>query len=107
MSYREELAAKLAAAQRRVKQGREFKNLKAGAPSLFEVIDTEISMEVNRGYGDTPLSYDEYLDSHGAVRGIRRIRNLIDSKEVEADSSAQEVAGIQETLKQFDDDQKQ
>ena len=106
-SYRQDLGKKLEAARKRVRQGREFQALKVSAPSLFEVIDSEISMEVNRGYNDgSPLSYDDYLESHGAVRGLRRVRNLIDSKEAEAEVSAQEVEGIKETLKQFDNDQK-
>lgn len=107
MSYIDELEAKLQSSRNRVKQGREIKALKAGAPTLFEIIDTEISLEVNKGYGEKPLSYDEYLESHGAVRGIKRIRDLINSKEAEEVQAAQEVAAIQEQVKQFKDDKKQ
>lgn len=106
-NYRQDLDAKLKAAQKRVRQGRELKALKESAPSLFEIIDGEISMEVNRGYGENPLSHEDYLESHGAVRGIRRIRNIIDAREAEEGVASQEVQGIQETLKQFDNDKKQ
>lgn len=107
MDYRQELSAKLDAARKRVRQGREMSALQGSAPTLFEIIDGEISLELNRAFGDTPLSYDEYMESHGAVRGIRRIRNLIDAKAIQAESSAAEVDAITETLKQFDDDAKQ
>lgn len=107
MSYVQELEAKLAASRKRVKEGREMKALKNSAPTLFDIIDTEISLELNRGYGDTPLTYEQYLASHGAVRGIRRIRNLIDSKEAEEVQASQEVTAIQDNLKQIKNDQKQ
>lgn len=106
-TYEEQLREKLKAAQSRVKTGREMKALKAGAPSLFEIIDGEITLAVNRAFGETPLSHDDYVSTHGEVKGIRRIRNLIDSKEVEEAQTAQEVKAIQETLKQFNDDKKQ
>lgn len=106
MSYVEELEKKLTASRKRVKEGREMKALKNSAPTLFDIIDTEISLELNRGYGDKPLSHEEYLESHGAVRGIRRIRNLIDSKEAEEVQASQEVSAIQDNLKQIKDDQK-
>lgn len=105
-TYKEELEAKLTAARARVKTGREMKALKAGAPSLFEIIDGEITLAVNRTFGEAPLSYDEYLSAHGEVKGIKRIRNLIDAKEVEEVATANEVNAIQETLKQFQDDKK-
>lgn len=105
--YVQELENKLKAARIRVKQGREVKQLKASAPTLFEIIDGEISLELNRGYGNTPLSYDEYMASHGAVRGIRRIRDLLNSKEAEEVAASQEVTGITDNLKQIKNDQKQ
>lgn len=105
--YRTDLNQKLEAARNRVRQGREFKALKASAPSLFEVIDGEITLAVNKLTADKAVSYDEYLDLHGQITGIMRIRNLISSKEVEAEVAAQEVEGIKDTLKQFEDDQKQ
>lgn len=104
--YRQELEAKLQAARNRVKQGAQVKHLKAAAPTLFEIIDGEITLEVNKGYGDKPLSYDEYLESHGAVRGIKRIRNLLDSKEAEAQAAQQEVDGITSNIEQLKDDEK-
>lgn len=91
---------KLKSARSRVRVGREMKALKQSAPTLFEIIDGEISLEINRGYNDkTPLSYDEYLASHGAVRGIRRIRNLIDSREAEEVQASQEVKAIEDNIK--------
>ena len=105
--YQTQLQDKLKAAQTRVKQAREFKALKASAPSLFEIIDTEISLAVNRAFGDTPLPYDEYVSLHGEVKAFRRLRNLIDAKEVEEGVAAQEVSAIQSTLKQIQDDKKQ
>lgn len=107
MSYEHELNQKLSAARKRLRQGREIKALKSSAPTLFEIIDSEISLEVNRGYGETPLSYEAYLESHGAVRGIKRIRNLLDSREAEEESASNEVAVIQDQLKQFENDKKQ
>ena len=106
-SYVQELEAKLAASRTRLAASREIIALKASAPTLFEIIDTEISLELNRGYGDTPLGYEEYLASHGAVRGIRRIRNLLDSKAAEEVVANQEVVSITEQLEQFSNDQEQ
>lgn len=107
MAYRDELEAKLQAARQRVKKGREAKALKDSAPTLYEIMDSEISLELNRGYNDDkPLPYDDYLESHGAVRGIRRIRNLLDSAAVEEVVAAQEVKAIQDNIKLMDDGKK-
>lgn len=105
--YIDELNEKLKAARKRVKKGREAKALKTSAPSLFEIIDGEISLEINRGYGEKPLSYEEYLESHGAVRGIKRIRNLLDSAAAEEAHAVEEVKAIEGSIKQFKDEQKQ
>lgn len=105
--YVQELQEKLQASRNRLKQGNEMKNLKAGAPTLLEIIDGEISLAVNRMTQPTPLSYDEYLSAHGEVKGIKRIRDLINSKEAEAVQAQQEVAAIEEQLEQFSNDKKQ
>lgn len=105
--YVQQLEEKLEAARNRVKKGREFKNLKAGAPSLFEVIDGEISLAVNKMTQSTPLSYDEYLSVHGQVVGIRRIRDLINSKEIEEGQAAQEVKAIEDNIKLVKNEQRQ
>lgn len=105
-TYVQELQDKLKARRAVVKQGAQMKALKDGAPELLRIIDDEISLELNRGYGDKPLSYDEYMESHGAVRGIRRIRNLMDAKEADAVGARQEVHAIQDNLKQIKNDQK-
>lgn len=107
MDYQQELNQKLAAARKRLRQGRQIRALKSAAPSLFEIIDGEISLELNRGYGDVPLSYEAYLESHGAVRGIRRLRNLMDARTIEEESASNEVKVIQDQLKQFDNDKQQ
>lgn len=106
-NYEQQLNEKLAAARKRVKQGHEIKALKASAPTLFEIIDGEISLILNRTFSDTPLNYDAYLSAHGEMKGIKRIRNLLDSKEAEAVAANQEVTAIQATLKQMKDDKKQ
>lgn len=105
--YVGELNQKLSAARKRLRQGREIKALKQSAPTLFEIIDSEISLEVNRGYSETPLSYEDYLESHGAVRGIRRIRNLMDARAAEEESANNEVDTIRDQIKQFENDKKQ
>jgi hypothetical protein len=107
MDYEKQLSDKLAAAQKRLKQGREIKALKAGAPSLYEIIDGEISLILNRAFGEKPLDYDGYLSAHGEMKGIKRIRNLLDSKEAEEVVASQEVDAIKENLKQIQDDKKQ
>ena len=104
--YEQQLGKTLESARKRLRQGREMKTLKSAAPTLFEIIDAEISLEVNRGYGDKPLSYEEYLESHGAHRGIRRIRNLINAKEADEVMASQEVAAIEGNLEQIKNDQK-
>lgn len=104
--YTQDLAQKLEAARNRVKQGRQIKALKDSAPALFEIIDGEISLALNRAFGEKPLSYDEYLSAHGEIKGIKRIRALMDSKEAEEVQAAQEVNAIQTQLKQFEDDKK-
>ena len=105
--YVQELEAKLKASRNRLKQGREMKALKDSAPTLFEIIDGELSLVVNKMTQVTPLSHDEYLSAHGQVLGIRRIRDLINSKEAEEVVANQEVQAIEEQLEQFSNDQKQ
>lgn len=104
--YVDELNKKLEAARKRVKQGNEARALKKSAPTLFEIIDGEISLEINRGYGEKALGYEEYLESHGAVRGIKRIRDLLNSKEAEADQAVAEAEAIKDNIKQIEDDRK-
>lgn len=102
--YTDDLKKKLESARKRVRKGRQVKAIKEAAPDILEIIDGEISLEINRGYGDKPLNYEEYLESHGAVRGIKRIRNLMDAAEVDEASAAQEVKVINEQLEQFKKD---
>ena len=102
--YLNDLELKLDAARKRVRKGRQVKALKDAAPDLFEIIDGEISLELNRGYAEKPLTHEEYLESHGAVRGIRRIRNLMDSAEREEIAASQEVRVINDQVEQFKKD---
>jgi hypothetical protein len=102
--YTQELANKLEAARIRVRQGTEVKQLKASAPTLFEIIDTEISLLVNKMTSNVPMPRDEYLSAHGQVVGIRRIRSLLDSKEAEEVAASQEVQAIEGQLNQFNND---
>ena len=105
--YMQDLNAKLQAARKRAREGNEVKALKDSAPSLFEIMDTEISLTVNSMTQDKPLSYDDYLSAHGKIRGVMSIRNLLNSKEAEAPAAQQEVTGIQDNIKQIKNDQKQ
>lgn len=105
--YEQELNEKLASARKRVSTGREMKALKASAPSLFEIIDGEISLVLNRTFAEKPLPYDEYLNAHGEMKGMKRIRNLIDAKEIDEIQAAQEAEAIKGNLKQIQDDKKQ
>ncbi len=106
--YIEDLNATLAAARSRLKQGREMKALKASAPTLFEIIDGEISLLATRALsGEKPLAYDDYLSAHGEMKMAKRIRDLVDAKEVQEPQAQAEVTAIQETLKQLQDDKKQ
>lgn len=97
-TYIQDMEEKLKSARLRVKQGREMKALKGSAPTLFEIIDGEISLQLNKMTQDKPLDYDQYLSVHGQIVGIRRIRNVIDSKEVEEVQAAQEVTAIQDNI---------
>lgn len=97
--YLQEMENKLQAARGRVKQGREIKQLKQSAPTLFEIMDSEISLAVTRMTGAIPLSHDEYLSQHGRVAGIKVIRDLLNFKEAEEVAAAQEVAAIQDNIK--------
>lgn len=106
-SYVEQLEEVLQSARKRAKQGAEAKVLKASAPTLFEIIDGEITLAVSKMTQDKPVNYDEYLSLHGQVVGIRRIRSLIDSKEVEAPQAQAEVTEVEKTIKQVKNDQKQ
>jgi hypothetical protein len=97
--YVNQLQAKLEAARKRVKQGREAKALKDSAPTLYEIIDGEISLAVNKMTQNLPLERDEYLSLHGQVVGIRRIRDLLNSKEAEEVQAGQEIEAIEDNLK--------
>lgn len=105
--YIRDLEATLAASRKRLKQGREVKALKESAPTLFEIIDGEISLAVNRAFAEKALDYDGYLSAHGEVKMGKRIRDLLNSKEAEAPQAQAEVKGIEENLKQIKDDKKQ
>jgi len=105
--YMLQMHNKLEAARTRLKQGQEVKALKDSAPTLFEIIDGEISLVVNTLTQEKPLAYDDYLSAHGQVRGILRIRNLLDSKEAEAVQAKQEVVALEENIEQITNDQKQ
>ena len=84
-----------------------MKALKAGAPTLFEIIDGEISLIINKMNQEKPLDYEAYLSAHGEAKGIRRIRDLVNSKEAEEIQASQEVTALTDNLKQIKDDQKQ
>lgn len=105
--YIQDMEAKLKTARQRVKQGREVRQLKESAPTLFEIMDTEISLAVTKMTAPTPLSYDEYLSQHGRVAGIKSIRDLLNSKEAEEVVANQEVSAIDEQLTQFKNDNQQ
>lgn len=105
--YTEAMEAKLLSARARVKQGREVKQLKENAPTLFQIIDGEISLSVTKMTAVIPLSYDEYLSQHGRVAGMKSIRDLLNFKEAEEVVASQEVAAIEGQLKQFKNDNKQ
>lgn len=104
--YIQELEQKLEAARKRVRQGTQAQQLKSGAPLLFEIMDTEISLLVNKLTTEKPVPYDEYLDIHGKIRGVMSIRNLLDSKEVEAPQAHAEAKAIQDNLQQLKNDKK-
>lgn len=105
--YEIELSNKLEAARKRVKYSNEMKHVKSVAPTLFSIIDDEMSILLNKMTQDEPLSNEEYLDAHGKFMGMKRIRNLIDAKELDGIAASQEVDAIQDQLKQFDNDKKQ
>lgn len=104
--YEQDLNNKLQAARKRVRQGRQIKALKASAPALFEIIDGEMSLLLNRAFGDKPLGYEDYVSAHGEMKGMKRIRNLVDAREVEEVMASQEVEAISKNLKQIQDDKK-
>jgi hypothetical protein len=104
--YMQELDEKLQAARKRLKQGNEVAALKQAAPTFFEIIDEEISLAVNRMNQDKPLPHDDYLSAHGEVKMGKRIRDLLNSKEVQAPQAQAEVQGIEANIKQIKDDQK-
>lgn len=96
--YRQELEEQLVSARERIRQGREAKNLKDNSKVLYEIIDLEISLLVNEMAGGTPLDRDTYLDVHGQLKGIRRIRDLLESKIVELPSVEQTAEATQNQL---------
>ena len=105
-TYEQDLSKKLEAARKRLGEGRQIKALKASAPALFEIIDGEISLVLNKTFGEKPLPYDEYVSAHGEMKGMKRIRDLMNSKEVGEELASQEVSAIQDNLKQIQDDKK-
>lgn len=102
--YVTQLNEKLVAARKRVKQGAEARALKESAPTLYEIIDGEISLAVNKMTQNEPLSHEQYLSAHGQVVGIRRIRDLLNAKESEEVTSAQEVEAIKDNLERMNND---
>lgn len=96
--YESQLAAKLSAARKRLAQGNEMKALKNSAPTLFEIIDGQITLELNKMTAEEPLDYDKYLSVHGRIKGMQSIRSLINSKEAEAPAAQQEADAIENNI---------
>lgn len=96
--YVQDLETKLKTARERVRKGRQVKALKEQAPIVFEIIDMEVSLALNKMAGDKPLSYDEYLAEHGAARALRNVRNLLDSAEKEEVVAAGEATQIAQQI---------
>lgn len=95
----QELNDKLNAARKRVNKSRNFKAIQEASPDLLEVMDLEVSLALNRMTADEALSYDEYLSEHGVVKGIRKIRNLMNSAIAEEQSASNEVNEIEKQIK--------
>lgn len=104
--YVSELEEKLKSTQKRLKASNQIKHVKSAAPLFFEIIDGEISLVLNRMTADKPLDYDAYLSAHGEIKGMKRIRDLVNSKEADGAVAQQEAEGIQQNLKQIKDDAK-
>src|SRR5574343_2064157 len=103
-NYLDDLNTKLKVAQNRLSKGRQMKTLKETAPDLLEIIDTEVSLSINRMNQSTPLTYEEYLSEHGVGKGLRRIRDLINAAEADAVVAAREANVISEQVKQIEND---
>lgn len=99
--YIQELEANLNAARKRATTGTQVKVLKSNAPALFDVIDGEVTLLVNKMTAADPLDRDTYLDIHGQLRGIMRIRDLLNAKEAEADAAIAQTQDVESQLKQM------
>lgn len=104
--YTKDLEKKLETARQRVKAGREAKALKKSAPMLFEIMDSEISLSLNRMTSAAPLTHDQYLAEYGQIKGIQRVRDLINSKEAEEVAASEHATAIEKQLNQFKNDKK-
>lgn len=96
--YIKNLTAKRDAARKRVNEGRAVKALKDNAPALFELIDTEISLALNRMTQPTPLSDRDYLAAHGEIKALQRIRSVLEAREVEEVAQAEQAKILDEQL---------
>src|SRR5690349_8586155 len=96
--YQKELVEKLAAAQKRVRQGRAVKALKDNAPDLFEIIDIEITLGLNKLTQPEPLSDREHLATHGYIKGLQKARDIMNAVEKQEVSAAAEARAVDEQL---------
>lgn len=102
--YRKELGARLASAQRRVRMGVIAKALNDSKDSvaLFAIIDEEISVIANDILGTKPLDEKEYISKHGEMKGLKRLRQMIEYYGKDHDTAAAEVEVLRKQLKDLD-----
>lgn len=97
-TYIEQLEDTLAQKRKDIADARHIKVLKSAAPLLFEIMDTEVSLLLNKMTQDEPLTHEQYLSAHGQVVGVRRIRNLLTKKESGEENALVEAKVIEDQL---------
>lgn len=98
--YKQTLMAQLELNRKKINKARSLTAFKEGVPDILDVVSDEISKRVDSMTAKSPLSYEDYLDAHGAVRALRDFNDILTSSEAKAASIEPVIKTQEDQLKQ-------
>lgn len=97
-AYRDQLDKDIAAAQKRVSDGVAASNfLETSEGKLIQDwINMSVSRELDKMTAKVPMTDEEYLESHGAVRVLKEFNVMLQSKAAVGTAAQAEVEALNE-----------
>lgn len=94
MDYLEQREAKLEEKRKKLAKAVKSKQFKeSGSGELvLDFLNEQISRDLNKAFGQEPLTYEQYLSTHGKVKAMQLLIAQIDG-------SAEQEASLQEEVK--------